>query len=62
MNQEIPNAETKTLVFWLIVSLLIWAAVAVMTGCALQHNDDGPKDFLLTEPTVLRAIEVIAEK
>ena len=60
------NSETKSdrvgLIWALIASLLIWAAVAVMTSCTLRVNADGSKDATVDAPTFLRAIEVIAEK
>lgn len=62
MNTELPKPETKSLVFWLIISALIWFAVAVMTSCTLRINADGSKDATVDAPTILRAIEVIAEK
>ena len=62
MNTDLPKPETKSLFLWLIVSALIWAAVAVMTSCTIRLNADGSKDAMLDAPTILRAIEVIAEK
>lgn len=62
MNQELPKPETRSLIAWLIVSALIWATVAVMTSCTLRINADGSKDATVDAPTILRAIEVIAEK
>lgn len=62
MNQELPKPETRSLVCWLFVSALIWAAVAVMTSCTIRINADGSKDATVDAPTILRAIEVIAEK
>lgn len=62
MNQEFPKPETKSLVFWLIVSALIWFAVAVMTSCAIRINADGSKDATIDAPAALRVIEVLAEK
>ena len=62
MNQELPKPETKSLVFWLIVSALIWFAVAVMTSCTLRINEDGSKDATLDAPAALRVLEIIAEK
>jgi len=62
MNADLPNPETKSLVFWLIVSALIWFSVAVMTSCTIRINADGSKDATIDAPTFLRAIEVIAEK
>lgn len=62
MNTELPKPETKSLVFWFIISALIWFAVAVMTSCTLRINADGSKDATVDAPTILRAIEVIAEK
>ena len=60
------NSETKTdrlgLIWALIASLLIWAAVAVMTSCTLRINPDGSKDATLDAPAALRVIEIIAEK
>ena len=62
MSADIPKPETRSLIFWLIVSALIWATVAVMTSCTLRINADGSKDATVDAPTILRAIEVIAEK
>ena len=59
---EIPQPETRSLVVWIIVAMLIWATVAVMTSCTLRINADGSKDATVDAPTFLRAIEVIAEK
>jgi flagellar basal body-associated protein FliL len=60
------NSETKSdrvgLIWALIASLLIWAAVAVMTSCALRVNADGSKDATLDAPAALRVLEIIAEK
>jgi hypothetical protein len=60
------NSETKTdtlgLIWSLIASLLIWAAVAVMTSCTLRVNPDGSKDATLDAPAALRVLEIIAEK
>jgi hypothetical protein len=60
------NSETKTdtlgLVWALIASLLIWAAVAVMTSCTLRVNADGSKDATIDAPAALRVLEIIAEK
>jgi hypothetical protein len=46
----------------LIASLLIWAAVAVMTSCTLRVNPDGSKDATIDAPAALRVLEIIAEK
>lgn len=62
MNTEIPEPETKSLIAWLIVAMLIWATVAVMTSCTIRINADGSKDATVDAPTILRAIEVLAEK
>ena len=62
MNTDLPKPETRSLVCWLIISALIWATVAVMTSCTLRINADGSKDATVDAPTILRAIEVIAEK
>jgi flagellar basal body-associated protein FliL len=60
------NSETKSdrvgLIWALIASLLIWAAVAVMTSCTLRVNADGSKDATLDAPAALRVLEIIAEK
>jgi hypothetical protein len=60
------NSETKTetlgLVWSLLASLLIWAAVAVMTSCTLRINADGSKDATIDAPAALRVLEIIAEK
>lgn len=60
------NSETKTdrlgLIWALIASLLIWAAVAVMTSCTLRINPDGSKDATIDAPAALRVLEIIAEK
>jgi hypothetical protein len=60
------NIETKTdrvgLIWALIASLLIWAAVAVMTSCTLRVNADGSKDATIDAPAALRVLEIIAEK
>jgi flagellar basal body-associated protein FliL len=60
------NSETKSdrvgLIWALIASLLIWAAVAVMTSCTLRVNEDGSKDATLDAPAALRVLEIIAEK
>ena len=62
MNTDLPKPETKSLVFWLIVSALIWFAVAGMTRCTLRINEDGSKDAILDAPAALRVLEIIAEK
>lgn len=62
MNTDLPNPETKSLVFWLIVSALIWFSVAVMTSCTIRINADGSKDATIDAPAALRVIEVLAEK
>lgn len=62
MNTDLPTPETKSLFFWLIISMLIWFTVAVMTSCTIRLNADGSKDATLDAPTILRAIEVISEK
>jgi hypothetical protein len=62
MSTDLPKTETKSLVFWLIISALIWFTVAVMTSCTIRLNADGSKDATVDAPTILRAIEVIAEK
>jgi hypothetical protein len=62
MSTDLPKPETRSLVCWLIVSALIWFAVAVMTSCTIRLNADGSKDATVDAPTFLRAIEVIAEK
>ena len=62
MNTDLPKPETKSLVFWLIVSALIWFAVAVMTSCAIRINEDGSKDATIDAPAALRVLEIIAEK
>ena len=60
------NSETKSdrlgLIWALIASLLIWAAVAVMTSCTLRVNADGSKDAAIDAPAALRVLEIIAEK
>jgi hypothetical protein len=60
------NSETKSdrvgLIWALIASLLIWAAVAVMTSCTLRVNADGSKDATIDAPAALRVLEIIAEK
>jgi hypothetical protein len=60
------STETKSdrvgLIWALIASLLIWAAVAVMTSCTLRINADGSKDATLDAPAALRVLEIIAEK
>jgi flagellar basal body-associated protein FliL len=60
------NSETKSdrvgLIWALIASLLIWAAVAVMTSCTLRFNADGSKDATIDAPAALRVLEIIAEK
>jgi hypothetical protein len=60
------NSETKTdtlgLIWSLLASLLIWAAVAVMTSCTLRVNPDGSKDATIDAPAALRVLEIIAEK
>jgi hypothetical protein len=60
------NSETKTdtlgLIWSLLASLLIWAAVAVMTSCTLRINADGSKDATIDAPAALRVLEIIAEK
>jgi flagellar basal body-associated protein FliL len=61
MNSE-TNSDRVGLIWALIASLLIWAAVAVMTSCTIRLNPDGSKDATIDAPTFLRAIEVIAEK
>ena len=62
MSADIPKPETKSLFFWLIISMLVWFTVAVMTSCTIRLNADGSKDAMLDAPTILRAIEVISEK
>ena len=62
MNTDLPKPETKSLVFWLVISALIWFAVAVMTSCTLRLNEDGSKDATLDAPAALRVLEIIAEK
>jgi flagellar basal body-associated protein FliL len=61
MNSE-TNSDRVGLIWALIASLLIWAAVAVMTSCALRVNADGSKDATLDAPAALRVLEIIAEK
>jgi flagellar basal body-associated protein FliL len=60
------NSETKSdrvgLIWALIASLLIWAAVAVMTSCTLRVNADGSKDATIDAPAALRVLEIVAEK
>jgi flagellar basal body-associated protein FliL len=60
------NSQTKSdrvgLIWALIASLLIWAAVAVMTSCTLRVNADGSKDATIDAPAALRVLEIIAEK
>jgi flagellar basal body-associated protein FliL len=60
------NSETKSdrvgLIWALIASLLVWAAVAVMTSCTLRVNADGSKDAAIDAPAALRVLEIIAEK
>jgi hypothetical protein len=62
MNPQLPEAETRSLFCWLAIAALIWTAVAMLTGCTLRINADGSKDATVDAPTILRAIEVIAEK
>ena len=62
MNTDLSIPETKSLVFWLIVSMLIWFTVAVMTSCTLRINEDGSKDATIDAPAALRVLEIIAEK
>jgi hypothetical protein len=62
MNDEFPNIETKQLLVWLVVSALIWVAIAAITGCALRISDGGFKDLISDQPVIPRAIEVIIEK
>lgn len=62
MNTDLSIPETKSLIFWLIVSMLIWFTVAVMTSCTLRINEDGSKDATLDAPAALRVLEIIAEK
>jgi flagellar basal body-associated protein FliL len=61
MNSE-TNSDRVGLIWALIGSLLIWAAVAVMTSCTLRVNADGSKDATLDAPAALRVLEIIAEK
>jgi hypothetical protein len=61
MNSE-TNSDRVGLIWALIASLLIWAAVAVMTSCTLRVNEDGSKDATLDAPAALRVLEIIAEK
>jgi hypothetical protein len=61
MNSE-TNSDRVGLIWALIASLLIWAAVAVMTSCTLRVNADGSKDATLDAPAALRVLEIIAEK
>lgn len=62
MNTDLSISETKSLVFWLVVSMLIWFTVAVMTSCTLRINEDGSKDATIDAPAALRVLEIIAEK
>jgi hypothetical protein len=62
MSTDLPKTETKSLVFWLIISALIWFTVAVMTSCTIRINADGSKAATIDAPAALRVIEVIAEK
>ena len=62
MNTDLSISETKSLIFWLIVSMLIWFTVAVMTSCTLRINEDGSKDATIDAPAALRVLEIIAEK
>jgi flagellar basal body-associated protein FliL len=61
MNSK-TNSDRVGLIWALIASLLIWAAVAVMTSCTLRVNEDGSKDATLDAPAALRVLEIIAEK
>jgi flagellar basal body-associated protein FliL len=61
MNSE-TNCDRVGLIWALIASLLIWAAVAVMTSCTLRVNADGSKDAAIDAPAALRVLEIIAEK
>jgi flagellar basal body-associated protein FliL len=61
MNSE-TNSDRVGLIWALIASLLIWAAVAVMTSCTLRVNEDGSKDATIDAPAALRVLEIIAEK
>jgi hypothetical protein len=61
MNSE-TNSDRVGLIWALIASLLIWAAVAVMTSCTLRVNADGSKDATIDAPAALRVLEIIAEK
>jgi flagellar basal body-associated protein FliL len=61
MNSE-TNSDRVGLIWALIASLLIWAAVAVMTSCTLRVNEDGSKDAAIDAPAALRVLEIIAEK
>ena len=62
MNTDLSISETKSLVFWLIGSMLIWFTVAVMTSCTIRLNADGSKDATIDAPAALRVLEIIAEK
>jgi ABC-type polysaccharide/polyol phosphate export permease len=61
MNSE-TKSDTLGLIWSLLASLLIWAAVAVMTSCTLRINADGSKDATIDAPAALRVLEIIAEK
>jgi flagellar basal body-associated protein FliL len=61
MNSK-TNSDRVGLIWALIASLLIWAAVAVMTSCTLRVNADGSKDAAIDAPAALRVLEIIAEK
>lgn len=58
MNTDIPEAETRSLIAWLIIAMIIWAAVAAVTSCTLNKNTDSADDANGGEP-IPRAIEVL---
>lgn len=58
MNADIPEAETRSLIVWLIIAMIIWAAVAAVTSCTLNKNADSTDDASGSEP-IPRAIEVL---
>ena len=43
-------------------TIIILAATACLTSCAVRINPDGSKDVSVDAPSAMRVIEILAEK